>query len=467
MRNRYKFTFIGFCFLADLLAMVFGALIFLKFARNGEMEWNTLVTTKTIRVTLICWLFSILYFQLYQVGTLFSLDAFYGKSWRSFLLQRILWQTYVFVFQGGNLLFSFSKSANLFQLSFLLIYFLISRILFALILARIKKSTLKPFNVAIWGFNKTSIQLATQLETNSHFMHFKGIMNENSSEDYKSKSDFSLAITNAIHSASENNINELYIVAKPNFINDLNSYFELGDRYCMRLKFVPDFSMISKVHYSTANFNNFHVIKPRHEPLQNGYNRLIKRMFDIVFSFLIILFVLSWLYPILAFLIKKQSKGPVLFKQLRTGKKNEPFWCYKFRSMYTNMGDESQQARKGDDRITPIGKFIRRTSIDELPQFFNVLSGSLSVVGPRPHMLQHTKVYNDQINDFMVRHFVKPGITGLAQVSGLRGETKKVSDMKRRVKADIKYVQQWSLMKDIKICILTVIVAIKGDENAF
>jgi putative colanic acid biosynthesis UDP-glucose lipid carrier transferase len=135
--------------------------------------------------------------------------------------------------------------------------------------------------------------------------------------------------------------------------------------------------------------------------------------------------------------------------------------------MYINSGDESQQAKKEDARVTPIGKFLRRTSLDELPQFFNVLKGNMSVVGPRPHMIKHTSDYNDHINNFMVRHFVKPGITGLAQVTGLRGETKKVSDMIRRVNKDIEYVQKWSLIADIKICFLTVIVIFKGDKNAF
>jgi putative colanic acid biosynthesis UDP-glucose lipid carrier transferase len=335
------------------------------------------------------------------------------------------------------------------------------------VILKIKKWVAKRYTVAIWGFNKTSIELASQLETNSFFIDFVGIINENSSVSYETKADFSEALCAAIDTASSNNINELYIVTKPDFIADLNLFFELGDKHCMRLKFVPDLSTISKKHFSVGHLNNFHIIKPRYEPLQNSYNRLVKRIFDIVFSLLIIIFIMSWLYPLLAIIIKKQSKGPVLFKQLRTGKKNESFWCYKFRSMYVNVGDENQQAQKDDVRTTPIGKFIRRTSLDEMPQFFNVLLGNMSVVGPRPHMIKHTTDYNHHINDFMVRHFVKPGITGLAQVSGLRGETKKVSDMKRRVRTDIEYVQRWSLITDIKICFLTVIVTLKGDKNAF
>jgi putative colanic acid biosynthesis UDP-glucose lipid carrier transferase len=135
--------------------------------------------------------------------------------------------------------------------------------------------------------------------------------------------------------------------------------------------------------------------------------------------------------------------------------------------MQVNTTSDSQQAQKGDVRITPIGKFIRQTSLDEMPQFINVLLGDMSIVGPRPHMLKHTKDYNDLISNFMVRHYVKPGITGLAQVSGLRGEIKKVSDIKRRVNADIQYVQQWDIIKDIKICFLTIFVVLKGDKNAF
>ncbi|WP_348799898.1 exopolysaccharide biosynthesis polyprenyl glycosylphosphotransferase [Flavobacterium adhaerens] len=466
MRNRHKFTFIICCAIVDMIAMVLGTVVFLNFVDAENFGWNSIILNKMIPITILSWLFSVSYFRLYRVDVLFSLEYFFRNSWRAFFTQRILWHLYIYIFQD-NVLYFIGSKANLFQLSFLLTYFLLSRILFTLVIGKIKGWVFKRYTVAIWGFNKTSIELASHLESNSFFIDFLGIVNENSSIEYTNHDDFSSALSEAIHNASKENINELYIVSKPDFITDLNCFFLLGDQHCMRLKFVPDFSSISKKHFKSTHLNNFHVITPRYEPLQNAYNRLVKRIFDIVFSLLVIIFILSWLYPLLAILIKRQSKGPVLFKQLRTGKKNEPFWCYKFRSMYINSGDESQQAQKGDSRVTPIGKFIRRTSLDEMPQFFNVLMGNMSVVGPRPHMIKHTSDYNDHINNFMVRHFVKPGITGLAQVSGLRGETKEVSDMKRRVNRDIEYVQRWSLITDIKICFLTVIVTLKGDENAF
>ena len=466
MLNRHKFSLIFCCILSDFIAIIVSDIALLKFVRTAHVYWSPFLTNNIIFLSVLTWIFSTLYFKLYSIETTFNLVAFYRNTWRSFFLHSILRQSVIFLILGTSQ-FHLDISANIFQLTFWALYILLSRGFITLLLFKIKSRLNKLFNVAIWGFNKTSIELAAVLESNVTFINFKGIINEESNEVFTTEEDFKHSLTKAITQAHEDKIDELYVVTASEHITDLNYYFELADNYCMRLKFIPDFSDISSEPFTTSNFNNFQVIKPRHEPLQNAYNRLVKRIFDIVISFLVIIFILSWLYPILACIIKCQSKGPVLFKQMRTGKKNKVFWCYKFRSMQINEFSDTNQAQKGDDRITSIGKFIRKTSIDELPQFFNVIQGDMSVVGPRPHMIKHTKDYNDLISNFMVRHFVKPGITGLAQVSGYRGETKKVSDMKRRVKADIEYVQHWNLIKDIKICFLTIIVTFKGDKNAF
>ena len=155
------------------------------------------------------------------------------------------------------------------------------------------------------------------------------------------------------------------------------------------------------------------------------------------------------------------------FKQLRSGRDNKPFMCYKFRSMKVNKESDIRQASKDDDRITPIGKFLRKSSMDELPQFFNVILGEMSVVGPRPHMLKHTEEYRAIIDQFMVRHFLKPGITGWAQVTGLRGETKDPALMAKRVERDIWYLERWSLMLDIRIIFMTVYATLKNNDKAF
>lgn len=201
--------------------------------------------------------------------------------------------------------------------------------------------------------------------------------------------------------------------------------------------------------------------------MDNPINAFIKRTFDIVFSLLVIIGLLSWLTPILALLITLESKGPVFFRQSRNGIDNREFYCYKFRSMAPNKNADDIQATKNDMRITKIGRFIRKTSIDELPQFYNVLFGTMSVVGPRPHMVKHTNEYASSVDKYMVRHFVKPGITGLAQVRGYRGEVETESDIQNRIKFDIFYVENWSLFLDLKIMVQTVLNAFKGEEKAY
>jgi putative colanic acid biosynthesis UDP-glucose lipid carrier transferase len=240
-----------------------------------------------------------------------------------------------------------------------------------------------------------------------------------------------------------------------------------ADKNLIRFKFIPQYYDYAKKPTFIQSFGHIPVISVRPEPLENMLNRVIKRLFDCIFSLFIILFVFSWLFPILAIVIKIQSSGPIFFVQLRSGRDNAPFNCYKFRSMKVNSVSDEKQATRNDDRITKIGRFMRRTSIDELPQFFNVLRGNMSVVGPRPHMISHTEQYSQLIDKFMVRHFLKPGITGWAQIQGLRGETKNTESMLERVEADVWYLENWSFLLDLKIVFLTFWNAIKGEENAF
>lgn len=191
-----------------------------------------------------------------------------------------------------------------------------------------------------------------------------------------------------------------------------------------------------------------------------------KRVFDLCFSLCVTILLLSWAIPIIALFIKIESKGPVFFKQLRTGKDKMPFYCLKFRSMRLNDESDHRQATKNDPRVTRIGLFMRKTNIDELPQFINVLRGEMSVVGPRPHMLKHTTDYEQTISTYMMRHLVLPGITGLAQVKGYRGETKEQLAMEMRVKADIEYIKNRTFLLDLKIILLTMLQVARRDSNA-
>ena len=202
-------------------------------------------------------------------------------------------------------------------------------------------------------------------------------------------------------------------------------------------------------------------------PQEERYNRYIKRTFDLIFSCFVLFFILSWLYPLLAILIKLDSRGPVIFKQHRSGRDNKSFWCYKFRSMRVNSDCHHRQASRNDDRITALGRFLRRTSLDEFPQFINVLIGNMSVVGPRPHMLKHTEQYRHVIKNYMVRHYSKPGITGWAQINGYRGETLQTEAMEKRVEHDIWYLENWSVYLDIKIILRTTSQVLRGHINAY
>jgi putative colanic acid biosynthesis UDP-glucose lipid carrier transferase len=264
-----------------------------------------------------------------------------------------------------------------------------------------------------------------------------------------------------------NKVDEIFCTLPNSESKQIEQLMLAADKNLIRFKFVPEYFDFAKRPTYVENFGHIPVISLRAEPLENMLNRFMKRLFDCLFSLFIILFVFSWLFPILAVLIKIGSKGPVLFVQIRSGKDNRPFKCYKFRSMRVNSESHKKQASRNDARITKLGAFLRRSSLDELPQFFNVLIGNMSVVGPRPHMISHTKQYSQLIDKFMVRHFLKPGITGYAQINGLRGETKTTEAMLKRVEADVWYLENWSFLLDLKIIFLTVWNAVNGEENAY
>lgn len=222
----------------------------------------------------------------------------------------------------------------------------------------------------------------------------------------------------------------------------------------LRLKLVPE------RYGDTTLFTN------RREPLMNFANRLMKRSFDIVVSALVCVALIPFL-PIIALIIKLQSPGPLLFTQMRTGLNGRDFKCYKFRSMHVNKQADSLQATKDDPRKFPFGEFMRKTNIDEFPQFFNVLKGDMSIVGPRPHMMLHTEMYSKLVDKYMVRHFCRPGITGWAQVTGYRGETRELWQMEERIKRDIWYIENWSFWLDIKIIIKTALSIFIPNKNAY
>ncbi|MEM6378062.1 MAG: exopolysaccharide biosynthesis polyprenyl glycosylphosphotransferase [Bacteroidota bacterium] len=235
----------------------------------------------------------------------------------------------------------------------------------------------------------------------------------------------------------------------------------------MKVNLFSQFSKLINHSLSIEQFGSIPVISVNQIPLDDVINRHIKRTFDIVFSLIITVLFLSWIFPVVALLIKLDSKGPIFFRQNRHGRNNKLFQIYKFRSMHLHTDSKVMQAKASDSRVTKIGNILRKSSIDELPQFINVIKGDMSVVGPRPQAVQHNLEYQPKIDKFWQRHAVKPGITGLAQAKGFRGETPELSDMSGRVKLDRFYVKNWSLVLDFKIIILTALSIMKGEGNAY
>tara|TARA_B110000003_G_scaffold42848_2_gene40205 strand:- start:11214 stop:12575 length:1362 start_codon:yes stop_codon:yes gene_type:complete len=235
----------------------------------------------------------------------------------------------------------------------------------------------------------------------------------------------------------------------------------------LELRIIPENKAVYSKNFILEYLGTTPILKPKPLPFEQIETHIFKRIFDIVFSFLVLFFLLSWILPLLWIVIRIDSKGSLFFKQKRDGLNGKQFICYKLRSMKDNLESDKISASKNDKRVTKVGIFLRKTSLDELPQFFNVLLGDMSVVGPRPHINVQTKKYIHQVDNYLIRHSVKPGITGLAQISGYRGEVIKKSDIENRVKLDIFYIENWSFFLDIKIIIQTSLNLIRKDEKAY
>ncbi|MEO1486557.1 MAG: undecaprenyl-phosphate glucose phosphotransferase [Bacteroidota bacterium] len=314
-------------------------------------------------------------------------------------------------------------------------------------------------NVVVIGENKKTNQLKKVFKDRPEF-GFNFLRQFSTNE-------LSFNVSDCFRYILEEHVDEIYCSVSELKDEEITELINFADNNLRTLKFIPDNKNIFAKKLKFEYYDYIPVLSLRDIPLHSPINAFIKRSFDIIFSLAVILGLLSWLTPVLAIIIILESKGPVFFRQTRNGVDNREFYCYKFRSMAPNSSADDFQATRNDMRVTKVGRFIRSTSIDELPQFYNVLFGTMSVVGPRPHMVKHTNEYSDKVDKYMVRHFVKPGITGLAQVRGYRGEIETNADIQNRTKFDIFYIENWSLFLDLKIILQTVINAFKGEAKAY
>lgn len=351
---------------------------------------------------------------------------------------------------------------------YILIYYFIfiGKIIILKILKFLRKNGFNSRTIVILGGGKVGDEIRSNLLTDFSFgFKYLGIFDDNPngcqhlSEVLGTLDDFKKY-------APKNKVEEVFIALPDYAYAKVVDLIRFCDHNTIRVKIVPDFSRYIRAKIKLDFYGNVPIILLREEPLELTSNRFIKRGFDIFFSIIIIIFVLSWLIPLMGILIKIYSKGPVFFLQRRTGLNNKEFDIIKFRTMRVNQDANKMQARKGDPRITSIGRFLRKTNLDEFPQFINILLGNMSIIGPRPHMIEHTKFYSKIIDSYMVRHFAKPGLTGWAQVNGYRGDTTNPAQMEGRVKHDVYYIENWSFFLDIQIFFKTIYNMFKGEPNA-
>jgi putative colanic acid biosynthesis UDP-glucose lipid carrier transferase len=320
--------------------------------------------------------------------------------------------------------------------------------------------------VIILGYNDTAKKLAKYFEEdglNTQIIGFvEDKMNVRELTHYPILSD----TNRALEIAKKYDVQEIFSTITPEQDNDIYSLMYQAEKECIRFRIVPNLNIFITRDVHIEYFGELPILSLRSEPLDDVGNRIKKRVLDIIISSFVIVFILSWLIPILGLLIILESRGPIFFSQLRTGKDKRPFKCLKFRSMKVNKEADLKQATQNDARKTKIGKFIRKTSLDEFPQFLNVFLGDMSLVGPRPHMVKHTSDYSKFVDEYMVRQFIKPGITGWAQIHGYRGEITNPEQIQMRVDKDLWYLENWTLWLDIQILFLTIYFVIRGDKNA-
>lgn len=408
----------------------------------------------------IIWLFLASYFHAYRFLRLDPIERILGRTFRLVFYLMAL----VFVIIVGLKYNEVSRTRLLAFSSLVFVTTSVGRIVFVSVLKNLRRKGYNFRNVIIIGAGKTGFDIRETLSGDLSYgyrvlgffdndLQVPGVLGK---------------VDDAVEYISTNPVHEIYMAMQNYDSQEVRRLTNYCESNFIRIRFVPDFRNFTKSRKLEVSFyGNIPVVSLRQEPLEYPLNRILKYSFDVIFTTVLFLTIFWWLFPVLILLVKLSSPGPVFFKQQRSGKNNRTFWCYKFRTMKVNSLSDELQATRNDDRITAVGRILRKTSLDELPQFINVLKGDMSIVGPRPHMLKHTEEYSRLINNYLVRHFAKAGITGWAQVNGFRGETKNVEEMEKRVEFDIWYIENWSFLLDLKIIWKTVALVFFRNKNTF
>jgi putative colanic acid biosynthesis UDP-glucose lipid carrier transferase len=406
-----------------------------------------------------------------------NLSGFYSDFFtRSFSFQFFNILKIVLFQIGLTVLFIFLIKENLFTRNFIVFYGLLLTISISLrtavfknVLISLRRKGKNIRNLLIVGAAEVGKNFKETINHNPDFgYHFIGFLdNAIENEEVIGK------LNQLDETLKQNEVDEIVIALSSQPPELLDEIIRICNINAVRIHIIPDYFRFLSSRFHISSIGNFPIITARQEPLEEANRRFFKRLFDIMFSFLVLVFLLSWLYPIIALLIKLDSKGKVLFIQKRIGARNQMFKCYKFRTLTSESSQETETFKPvllGDKRVTSLGNFLRKSNIDELPQFFNVLIGDMSVVGPRPHAIPYQDLYGKVFEEIKMRHNVRPGLTGWAQVNGLRGDVEDEKENNRRtimrMKYDLWYIENWTMRLDIQIILMTIWQMIKGDTKA-
>jgi putative colanic acid biosynthesis UDP-glucose lipid carrier transferase len=439
------------------MVMLFASLAIFRADAINTREYHLLFA-----VFNLLWMTSVYLTQLYMSKNWLDFELFFKRTFKCYVFTAAVLLFFIFIYH-----YPYSRFFIIFCLTGFATILLFNRVVFNLLVISLRGKFRLAKNVIILGYNDVSIRLINYFQKEAKLVKLAGCFDDKGKiEDSKQLRVFK-DLKECMNFVDKNEVTEIYSTLVPEQYPYLFELAKEAEKQFVYFKFVPDYHIFVNRNIYVDFLNDIPVLSLRKEPLEDTGNRIKKRAVDIILSIFVIIFILSWLVPLLAILIKLDSRGPVFFRQLRSGKSNKPFHCLKFRSLQVNNESDSKQVSRNDIRITRLGGILRKTNIDELPQFFNIFLGDMSVVGPRPHMLKHTEHFAELYKEYMIRHFVKPGLTGWAQVNGYRGEIKENELLRKRVEYDTWYMENWSLYLDMRIILLTIIVTLKGDKNAF
>lgn len=456
--NLLRITFI----VLDLLVL---NLVFLicEYVFRESIQSNKIQYTYLWFFANACWVISSWNTHIYQDIYIYSFEKFSKRTMSTYAYFLALVMLYLFFYKDADISRLFLVSI----LSSFAISLLINRFMHLAMQQYFQSRSHIVRKVMIIGYNERAKKLASYLEQEPLKTEVVGFCEEEENVTELSLYPIVGGISDAIEASKLYKVTEIFSTIAPEQQSGIYRLINEADQACIRFRIVPDFNHFIRKPVHLDYLKDIPVLSLRKEPLDDVGNRIKKRFYDVVMSSLVILFILSWLIPLVGLLIWLESRGPIFFSQQRSGKGGKTFNCLKFRSMKVNKESNEKQASKNDTRITRLGSFLRKSSIDEMPQFLNVFMGDMSIVGPRPHMLKHTDDYSKLLNRYMVRHFLKPGITGWAQIHGYRGEIKHMQDINNRVEYDLWYLENWSLWLDTRIILMTAFNMAKGEKNAY